>query len=349
MSRPVWKGLPQATAARRASKVSPPAIVPMVWDPAGDKSAQDAALRASQRVKVRPPEAVISFSTFQAQTTARLPDPAAEKPETTNHARTAARATVVGEEARKQAAAAARAAREREDYTAAKAAIERAKPSAQPLQLARASLATSERHRKLRDQPSRLRGPQREPPSHERGQALLAALHGADENDAAYSARLQPKIGSIPLTSALHPVNQMHQRPRTRPSSGASSGRLKNDSGSGGGGGGGANELSVPVPSGRPQSRTRPQSSHVLSSGGHNPRTPWLGIGFDDANADPYGREVAYAHEEPPAGEEELAVVCAPSDGDAQLQGLQAELERVRQLEAMLRSEKERRDELELS
>ena len=53
------------------------------------------------------------------------------------------------------------------------------------------------------------------------------------------------------------------------------------------------------------------------------------------------------AHEEPPqeppAGEE-LEVVCEVQDGDhTRLQGLQAELDRVRQLEAMLQSEKERR------
>ena len=46
--------------------------------------------------------------------------------------------------------------------------------------------------------------------------------------------------------------------------------------------------------------------------------------------------------EEPPAGEELEVDVC-DLDETTQLQGLQAELERVRQLEAMLQSETERR------
>lgn len=325
----VWRGLPQSTAVRRAppKHSSMPSVIPLDWDPAGDESAQDAAIRAAQRVKVRPPDAAPpSFSTFQAAT-ARPPEFA--KQESTRQADigvkdesarqsergvTAARAAArAAAEARKTQAAAATAARAKADQAAAKAAVERV----QPLQLARASLATAERCRRLRDQPSRLKDSQREPPS-EAGRALLAAI-GVDEN--ANTHRSQPKPGGMP---------------RARPSSG----RLKESSGGGGRGGGVAN---VPLmPSGRPPSRTRPQSSHSVGSSYRGAPTPWLGIGFDGANADPYGREVAWAHGEPPAGEEELEVVCEPDDADARLRGLQAELERVRLLEAMLQSEKER-------
>ena len=65
-------------------------------------------------------------------------------------------------------------------------------------------------------------------------------------------------------------------------------------------------------------------------------------FGFDGANADPRGREAAGAHEEPRPAGEELEVVCDLDGDTTQLQGLQAELERVRQLEAMLQSEQER-------
>ena len=57
-----------------------------------------------------------------------------------------------------------------------------------------------------------------------------------------------------------------------------------------------------------------------------------------------WGWDEAAAHEEPSsaAGEEELEVVCEQDDGDRRLQELQAELEKVRQREAMLQSETER-------
>lgn len=129
----------------------------------------------------------------------------------------------------------------------------------------------------------------------------LLVALGVDENNAANAQRLQSNLGG--------------GVPRTRPSSG----RMASD---------------------RPPSRTRSQSSHSSSRCG-SASTPWLGIGFDESNADPWGRDEALAREEPPACEQELEVVCEP-DGDTQLQGLQAELERVRRLEAMLHSEKER-------
>lgn len=322
----MWRGLPHATATRRREpNNSSPGIVPLVWDPAGDETAQDAALRAARRVKSGPPDAAIAFSTFQTSNAVRSSEAAAAKGDTRRqsepgsaHALTAARAAAVSEEARKKQVAAARAARERADKTIAKAADEHA----QPLQLARASLATSERCRRLRDQPSRLTDAQREGPS-ETGRALLVAL-GVDENDGANPQRPYAKMGGIP-----------HQTPRTRPSSGS----LKKESV---GGGGGAH---VPVSSGRPLSRTPSQSSRSLSASCRSAQTPWLGIGFDGANADPWGRDesLALAHEEPPARGGELEVVCElDAAGHTQLQRLQAELERVRQLEAMLQSEKER-------
>ena len=333
----VWRGLPQSTAARRPPKQSTPAVTPMLWDPAGDESAQDAALRAATRVKEHPPDAPPSFSTFRASTAVRPPETAATKDENTRqsepglilaHRLTAVRAATVCEEARKKQAAAARAARERADPAAAKATGERA----QPLQLARASLATSERDRRLRDQPSRLRVPQREPPS-ETGRALLAAL-GVDENDAANAHRSQRKSSDT-----------SHQMLRTRPSSGRLTSRSGGSGGGGGGGGGGAN--GPLTASGRPP-RTRLQASDSLSSSCGSARTPWLGIGFDGANADPWGRAEVSADEEPPAGVaagEELEAVCEPPDTvtDMRLQGLQAQLEHVRRLEAMLQSEKQMR------
>lgn len=330
----MWRGLPQSTAARREPTKVTPAVVPIVWHPAGDESAQDAALRAATRAKVRPPEVAPSFSTFRAPSAVRLPERVAAKEESTRQSErrltnglTAVKAAAVSEERRKKQAAAARAARERADQAATKVTTDRA----QPLQLARASLATSERDRRLRDQPSRLRVPQREPPS-EAGRALLPAL-GVDENDAANTQRSQRKLGGVP-----------HQMPRTVPSSG----RLTDESrASGGGGGSGA--ASVPLmSSGRNPSRTRLQPSHKISVSCRSAKAPWLGIGFDGANADPWGREArdeAYADEEPPGGVtggEELEVV-SELHGDMQLQGLQAKLERVRLLEAMLQSEKEKR------
>ena len=89
------------------------------------------------------------------------------------------------------------------------------------------------------------------------------------------------------------------------------------------------------MPSGHPLSRTRSQSSQSL-----NATTPWLGIGFDGGSARGLGREdEVLAHEELLTSEERES--CSELGGDAQLQQLQAELERVRHLEALLEIEKE--------
>ena len=78
-----------------------------------------------------------------------------------------------------------------------------------------------------------------------------------------------------------------------------------------------------------------------------------MGIGFGEAKVDDSACDEALAREERPAIRlaqpllhEELEVVCeqdaAAEHTHTQLQRLQAELERVRHLEAMLQSEKER-------
>jgi len=313
----VWRGLPNSAAARREPKLRTPATVPLVWDPAGDKPAQDAALRAASRVSVAEAAAAQKESARQS--------------------------TLVVEEARQQKAAAARATSERAEKAAAKAAFERADRDrahsarsgsskakfdadrAQPLALARASLAASEeRCRRVSSQPKPIEDVHRflsetkavamQKPAKEAPVALAV-----DENDTANAhpdARhrcCEPKVGGLS---------------RTRPSSG----RLKKESG------GDAAEL-LRMPSGRSLSLTRWQSSHSLGSIDRSSGTPWLGIGFDGANADPWGRDEAIAHQEPPAG----------LDGDTRHGQLQAELERVRHLEALLQSEKAKSDAIALS
>lgn len=324
----VWRGLPQPTAPRRERKESAPAIIPMVWDPSGDENAQQAALRAATRAKARPPELAPSFSTFVAPTAVRPPVAAALKDRShsepgVGHRLTAARAAVVCEDARKKQAAAVQATRMRADQAAVKPAME----NIQPLQLARESLATSERSRRLRDQPSRLRCPHRAPPS-ETGQALLAAL-GIDENDWANPQRPRSKISAT-----------LHQTSRTKASA-----RRLNDESTVDGGGGGVSRM----PSSRTSSRAgaRPQSGQSRNPGCHSDQTPFLGIGFEATNPEPSAWHAPFG-QEPAASEAELEVVgdlvdgATARGGDVRLQALQGELERVRQLEAMLQQERER-------
>ena len=284
----VWRGLPHSVAARR--KPEPPAIVPIVWDPAGDDMAQDAALRAATRVRVLKAVAVCPAAKEESP---RQPEPESA--------------------AAKEAAVRKKASEKR--VTVAKAACERAAqvPSkmvgadrAEPLQLARASLAASERVRRFTSQLGRA-APLRDLPS-ETGRQLLVAL-GVDENDAGNTKpgrhRSLLKSGGVP---------------RTRQ-------EFKNESSR-------AHVLSMP--SGQSLSRTRSQSSQSL-----NATTPWLGIGFDGASARGLGREdEALAHEELLTSEERES--CSELGGDAPLQQLQAELERVRHLEALLEIEKAR-------
>ena len=310
----VWRGLlPHSAAARREPKVSTtaaPPVVPIVWNPAGDDRAQDAALRAARRVRalqavtVRPPAEAAEAAASRKES-ARQSEPEAARP-----------AAAVREEVRKKQAATTKAAPERAEQVACKAERSR---RAQPLALARESLAASERCRRLASQPGRLGMNLRDPPS-EAGRQLLAALR-VDENAAANTqagrdGRHQPKLDGI----------QSSQKPRK-------CSELKTESGGAAASGGGRAKVSS---SGRHQSesRTRSQLSHSISS-----RAPWLGIGFDNASA-LGGNNEPLAQEEPPAGEE-LEPVCE-LDRYTQMQRLQAELERVRHLEALLQSEKAR-------
>ena len=200
------------------------------------------------------------------------------------------------------ATAAATAARTRANQAAVKAAIERT----QPLRLARASLAASERVRRFASQLGRA-APLRDLPS-ETGRQLLVAL-GVDENDAGNTQPGRPR--SLAKSGGM---------PRTRQ-------EFKNES---------SRAYVLSMPSGHPLSRTRSQSSQSL-----NATTPWLGIGFDGASARGLGREdEVLAHEELLTSEERES--CSELGGDAQLQQLQAELERVRHLEALLEIEKAR-------
>ena len=325
----VWRGvLPHSAAARREPKVSTtaaPPVVPIVWNPAGDDRAQDAALRAARRVRalqavtVRPPaEAAEAAASRKESARQSEPQTAASRKESTRQSEPeAARpAAAVREEVRKKQAATTKAAPERAEQVACKAERSR---RAQPLALARESLAASERCRRLASQPGRLGMNLRDPPS-EAGRQLLAALR-VDENAAANTqagrdGRHQPKLGVI----------QSSQKP-------GKCSELKTESGGAAASGGGRAKVSS---SGRHQSesRTRSQLSHSISS-----RAPWLGIGFDNASA-LGGNNEPLAQEEPPAGEE-LEPVCE-LDRHTQMQRLQAELERVRHLEALLQSEKAR-------
>lgn len=278
----MWRGLPHSVAARRAPKTTTSAVIPIDWDPAGDANAQDAALRAAERVKaLRPPEAAAAEKEEVAR---RAP---AAKGEATRQS--AAREAASREEARKRQVAAARQLAYR---SATKAEVEQHAGREQPLQLARASLAASERCRRLASQPSRI-GMNREAPS-EAGRQLLAAL-GVNENYATNTrpgrdARRQPTVGGIRSSRTL---------------------------------------------------RTRPECKKEIPSSCHRSRTPWLGIGFDDVSpfvGDEHGLELS-TQAEPPSSQEREPI-CGGDTHQARLQALQAELERVRHLEALLQSER---------
>lgn len=265
---------------------------------------------------MRPPaEAAEAAASRKESARQSEPQTAASRKESTRQSEPeAARpAAAVREEVRKKQAATTKAAPERAEQVACKAERSR---RAQPLALARESLAASERCRRLASKPGRLGMNLRDPPSEE----LLAAL-AVDENAAANTqagrdGRHQPKLG----------VLQSSQKP-------GKCSELKTESGGAAASGGGRAKVSS---SGRHQSesRTRSQLSHSISS-----RAPWLGIGFDNASA-LGGNNEPLAQEEPPAGEE-LEPVCE-LDRYTQMQRLQAELERVRHLEALLQSEKAR-------
>ena len=299
--RPVWRGLPQGKARPKSAAVKTSTVVPMHWNPAGDERAQEAALRAKDRAQKA---TALQSNCLQTSSANCLHDRSiaklsaekqlSAKEESSHQAATAARAVAVArEEVKKKQYAMALAARE----YASKAAIA---TRAEPLELARASLAASERCcRRSVSQHPKLSEITRNIPS-ENGRQLLTALE-VNENDAANTQLRNALVGH-----------------RNRPKSGGF-------------------RLNAPV------LRTRPETSRARSQGGQSLSSsdagPFLGIGFASAlGAEEEALPPRWAHVEPPP-REERASVCEVGDvDDTHLQGLQAELERIRQLEALLES-----------